>query len=86
MEKEMRELSEHAFVEYRADSSVRASIDQACEHAGLKRRVAAEVDTIADLVELVARGVGISLLPPVSIRTAADRLVGLVTEQASPAS
>ena len=80
----LAELSDHAFVEYRADSSIRASIDQACEHAGLQRRVAAEVDTIADLVELVARGVGISLLPPVSIRTAADRLVGLVTEPSIP--
>ncbi len=80
----LAELSEHAFVEYRADSSIRARIDQACEHAGLHRRVAAEVDTIADLVELVAHGVGISLLPPVSIRTAADRLVGLVTEPSIP--
>ncbi|MGB0095351.1 MAG: LysR family transcriptional regulator [Solirubrobacteraceae bacterium] len=78
------ELTEHAFVEYRADSSVRASIDQACQGAGLQRHVAAEVDTIADLVEMVAHGVGISLLPPVAIRMAGGRVLGLVTEPSIP--
>jgi DNA-binding transcriptional LysR family regulator len=76
----LAELNDRPFVEYRADSSIRASIDQACQSAELQRHIAAEVDTIADLVEMVARGVGISLLPPALIRTSAGRLVGLVTE------
>ena len=80
----LAELTDRDFVEYRADSSLRASIDQAYRDAGLQRHVAGEVDTIADLVEMVAHGVGISLLPPVAIRMANGRVVGLVTEPSIP--
>ena len=80
----LAELTDRDFVEYRADSSLRASIDQACRDTGLQRHVAGEVDTIADLVEMVAHGVGISLLPPVAIRMATGRVVGLVTEPSIP--
>ncbi len=66
------DLAGRDFVEYRPDSSLRASIDQASDAAGLERRVICEVDTMADLVELVALGVGVSLLPPAAVRTAAE--------------
>ena len=74
------DLADRDFVEYRSDSSLRASIDQACHAAGLQRRVACEADTIADLVELVALGLGVSLLPPAAIRMAGGRAIGLATQ------
>jgi DNA-binding transcriptional LysR family regulator len=78
------DLADGDFVEYRSDSSLRASIDRACHAAGLQRRVACEVDTIPDLVELVALGVGVSLVPPAAIRMAAGRTIGLATYSAIP--
>jgi DNA-binding transcriptional LysR family regulator len=80
----LAQLAERDFVEYRADSSIRARIDQVCRGAGLNRHVAAEVETIGHLVELISHGVGVSLLPPAVIQTASGRLVGLVTEPTVP--
>ncbi len=45
----------------------------------LQRHIVGEVDTPADLVDMVVHGVGISLLPPAAIRMATGRVVGLVT-------
>ena len=70
------DLADRDFIEYRPDSSIRASIDRACRAAGLHRRVACEVDTVADLVDLVALGVGVSLLPPAAIQTTSGRAIG----------
>ena len=78
------DLAEREFVEYRSDSSLRASIDDACRAAGLERRVACEVDTIPDLVELVALGVGVSLLPPAAVRMAGGRTIGVATDPSIP--
>jgi DNA-binding transcriptional LysR family regulator len=78
------DLADRDFVEYRPDSSLRASIDEACQTAGLERRIACEVDTIADLVELVVNGLGVSLLPPAAIRTAGGRVIGLATDPPIP--
>lgn len=78
------DLADREFVEYRSDSSLRASIDQACQAVGLHRRVACEVDTVADLVELVALGLGVSLLPPAAIRMAGGRAIGLTTHPSIP--
>ena len=78
------DLADRDFVEYRSDSSLRASIDRACHAAGLHRRVACEVDTIPDLVELVALGVGVSLVPPAAIRMSGGRAIGLATDPPIP--
>ena len=78
------DLADRDFVEYRADSSLRASIDQACAAAGLDRHVSCEVDTLIDLVELIAQGLGISLLPPAAIRLAGGRLTGIPTQPRIP--
>ncbi len=78
----LSDLADRAFVEYRSDSSLRASIEHACHAAGLKRRIVCEVDAMPDLVELVALGVGVSLLPPRALRLAGDRVVGLTTDPA----
>ena len=80
----LAELADRDFVEYRADSSLRASIDNACRDAGLQRHIAGEVDTTSDLVEMVAHGVGISLVPPAAIRMVTDRVIGLATEPSIP--
>ncbi|QKG25150.1 LysR family transcriptional regulator [Actinomadura verrucosospora] len=72
-------LAGRDFVEYRADSALRAQIDAACTAAGLDRRIAAEVDTIQYLVELVGHGLGVALLPPQALRNAADRIAAVPT-------
>jgi DNA-binding transcriptional LysR family regulator len=78
------DLADRDFVEYRSDSSLRASIDEACHAAGLERRVACEVDVMADLVELVALGVGVSLLPSAAVRMAGGRAIGIATDPSIP--
>jgi DNA-binding transcriptional LysR family regulator len=72
------------FIEYRPDSSLRASIDRACHAAGLQRRVVCEVDALPDLVELVALGIGVSLLPPAAIRMTGGRAAGVATDPPIP--
>jgi DNA-binding transcriptional LysR family regulator len=80
----LAELADRDFVEFRADSALRARVDASCTGAGLDRRMCCEVDTIADLVELVAGGLGVAFLPPLALRPAAGRVVGLRTEPAVP--
>ncbi len=80
----LRDLGGRDFVEYRPDSSLRAGIDHACHTAGLERRVACELDTIPDLVELVALGAGVSLLPPAAVRMAGGRVIGIPTDPSIP--
>ena len=80
------DLADRAFVEYRADSSLRASIDRACQAVGLERRIVCEVDTVVDLVELVALGVGVSLLPPAAIPIDHGHAIGVATIPRSRAS
>jgi DNA-binding transcriptional LysR family regulator len=78
----LSDLADHEFIEYRPDSALRASIDRACHAVGLQRRIACEVDALPELVELVALGLGVSLLPPAAIRMASGRASGVVTEPA----
>jgi DNA-binding transcriptional LysR family regulator len=80
----LADLTDREFVEYRPDSALRASIDHACAAAGLNRRVACEVDHIVELIELVAQGVGISLVPPAAIQLASETIVGIPTEPRIP--
>jgi DNA-binding transcriptional LysR family regulator len=80
----LSDLADRDFVEYRSDSSLRVSIDQACEAAGLQRRLACEVDTIPDLVDLVALGLGVSLLPPAAIRMGGSGVIGIATDPPIP--
>jgi DNA-binding transcriptional LysR family regulator len=65
------------FVEYRADSALRAQIDAACTAAGLARRVVCEVANMQYLVESVQQGLGVTVLPPAAIRAAGGH-VGVV--------
>ena len=63
-------LRERDFVEYRADSALRAQIDAACAAAGLARRIACEVENMQYLVESVQHGLGVTVLPPMAIQAA----------------
>lgn len=78
------DLADREFVEYRPDSSLRLSIESACQAVGLQRRMVCEVDALGDLVELVALGVGVSLLPPAAISNARGRAVGVATDPPIP--
>jgi DNA-binding transcriptional LysR family regulator len=62
-------LRERDFVDYRADSALRAQIDVACAAAGLARRTVCEAQNMQYLAELVQHGLGISILPPMSVRS-----------------
>ena len=77
---QLTDLADREFIEYRPDSALRASIDRACHTVGLQRHIACEVDALPDLVELVALGVGVSLLPPAAVRMAGDRAIGVATD------
>ena len=61
-------MRERDFVDYRADSALRAQIDVACAAAGLARRTVCEAQNMQYLAELVQHGLGISVLPPISVR------------------
>ncbi|WP_158891376.1 LysR family transcriptional regulator [Amycolatopsis anabasis] len=78
----LAELADRDFVEYRADSALRASIDAVCRDANLRRHICCEVDTMPVLVDLVAHGLGVALLPPIAVRNAADRVATLPTDPA----
>jgi DNA-binding transcriptional LysR family regulator len=76
----LSDLADREFIEYRPDSSLRASIDRVFVRLRLERRIVCEVDALPELVELVSRGIGVSLLPPEAIRIAAGRAIGLATD------
>jgi DNA-binding transcriptional LysR family regulator len=80
----LSDLADHEFIEYRPDSALRASIDGVCQAVGLRRQIACEVDALPELVELVALGLGVSLLPPAAIRMAGGRATGIDTHPAIP--
>jgi DNA-binding transcriptional LysR family regulator len=46
-----------------AGSGLRAVLEQACRAAGLRPRIAAETGELSSLVELVAEGLGVAVLP-----------------------
>ena len=70
-------LRERDFVEYRADSALRAQIDAACAAAGLARRIACEVENMQYLVESVHRGLGVTVLPPMAIQAAGGHVAAV---------
>ena len=70
-------LQQRDFVEYRADSALRAQVDTACARAGLSRHVACETGNMQYLVELIQQGAGLSALPPMAIRGVAEDVIGI---------
>ena len=64
-------MRERDFVDSRADSALHAKIDVACAAAGLAQRTVCEAQNVQYLAELVQHGLGISVLPPMSVRAVA---------------
>ena len=58
------------FLCYRPDSSLEAQVSAACTGAGLARRVVCEAESIGCLLDLVGRGAGLSVLPPLAVHAA----------------
>lgn len=77
----LRALADRDFVEFRADSALRARIDASCAEIGLRRRSVCEVDTLPHLVALVGNGMGVALLPPLALR-GVDQVVAIPTDPA----
>lgn len=67
-------LRDRDFVDYRADSALHAQIDVACTAAGLARRTVCEAQNMQYLAELVQHGLGVSMLPPMSLRAVTEHV------------
>ncbi|MFF0789805.1 LysR family transcriptional regulator [Streptomyces spiralis] len=76
----LREIAEEPFVDFVAGSPGRAQSDQAFAAAGLVREVAYETGVVELITRLIARGLGVALLPSAFIRPLAadDRRLALV--------
>jgi DNA-binding transcriptional LysR family regulator len=61
-------LQDRSFVDYRADSALHAQVEVGCAAAGLARRTICEAQNMQYLAELVQQGLGVSVLPPASVR------------------
>ncbi|MFJ4325976.1 LysR family transcriptional regulator [Streptomyces tricolor] len=73
----LREIAEETFVDFVAGTPARAQSDQAFAAAGLVRDVAYEAGVVELITRLVARGLGVALLPSAFIRPLAARDPGL---------
>lgn len=59
----LAELAGHAFVDFEPDRGTRALIDNAFAGQRIERRTAFEVSDLDSLMELVAHGLGVALVP-----------------------
>lgn len=73
----LREIAEETFVDFVAGTPARAQSDQAFAAAGLVRDVAYEAGVVELITRLVARGLGVALLPSAFIRPLAAHDTGL---------
>ena len=64
----LHELTEETFVDFVAGTPARAQSDQAFAAAGLVRDVAYEAGVVELITRLIARGLGVALLPSAFIR------------------
>ncbi|GGQ88414.1 LysR family transcriptional regulator [Streptomyces flaveolus] len=73
----LREIAEETFVDFVSGTPARAQSDQAFAAAGLARHVAYEVGVVELITRLIARGLGVALLPSAFIRPRAAEDPGL---------
>ncbi|GGS90402.1 LysR family transcriptional regulator [Streptomyces violaceus] len=64
----LQEIAEETFVDFVAGTPARAQSDQAFTDAGLVRDVAYEVGVVELMTRLIARGLGIALMPSAFVR------------------
>ncbi|WP_345576431.1 LysR family transcriptional regulator [Streptomyces prasinosporus] len=74
---ELREIAGETFVDFAAGTPARAQSDRAFAAAGLVRDVAYEAGVVELITRLVARGLGVALLPSAFVRPRADGDPGL---------
>lgn len=67
----LREIAGETFVDFVSGTPGRAQSDQAFAGAGLVREVAYEAGLVELIIRLIARGLGVALLPSAFIRPAA---------------
>ena len=76
------ELRHRAFVDYRPDSAIQAQINVACTAAGLARRSICVAQSMQYLTELVAHGLGLAIVPPMSLRAVSDHVASVAISPA----
>jgi DNA-binding transcriptional LysR family regulator len=67
----LKDLASEPFVDYHLEQGTRRIVDRAFSELGLVRRTALEVGDVQVLLDLVARGLGIALVPETFARTRA---------------
>ncbi|MEV0320610.1 LysR family transcriptional regulator [Streptomyces sp. NPDC050658] len=67
----LAELHDRPLISLPRGSGVRGVLDRACAQAGIRPRIAFEAAAPQTLVQLVARGLGVAVLPAIEPRTAA---------------
>jgi DNA-binding transcriptional LysR family regulator len=77
-------LQERSFIDYRADSALHAQVEVGCAAAGLARRTICEAQNMQYLAELVQHGLGISVLPPGSVRAVTEGVAAVPITPALP--
>jgi DNA-binding transcriptional LysR family regulator len=65
---ELAELAAEPFIDFQPDWGLRMLVDQQLAAAGLDRHTALEVNDVPTLLELVAHGLGVALVPEVVTR------------------
>lgn len=72
------DLADERFVDFQPDWGTRDTVDRLLDAAGVARRVALEVTDVHSLLDLVACGLGVALVPQsFSVKTDQVRFVGL---------
>lgn len=79
----LTDLQQREFVERRAERRTRMHIDSSCAELGFERNICAESNTPDDLVDLVAAGLGIALLPSVLVAKS-EHIVAVATDPVIP--
>jgi DNA-binding transcriptional LysR family regulator len=79
----LEDLAEREIISLPHGTGLRASVDQACDAAGITLRVAFEVNAVPMLVSLAQRGLGVAMLPA-SVANACAREVHALTVRGRP--
>ncbi|HET6499138.1 MAG TPA: LysR family transcriptional regulator [Amycolatopsis sp.] len=76
----LSDLHAASFIDFRADSTLTAVVEAECTRAGFHRTVTCEVQNIEVLLDLVAQGLGVALLPrPVAEERAGQIAIARLT-------
>jgi DNA-binding transcriptional LysR family regulator len=79
----LAELVGQSFVDFNPDWGTRDEVDRVLASAGVDRRVAVEVNDVHSLLDFVACGLGVALVPQsFAVKTDRARFIGLIEGQA----